>query len=58
MAVANSLKQPRGPDAGGSGWPPMTTEQAIANMTFDCELHFETQLPTGNFTQQLNFFGY
>ena len=44
MAVANSLKLSRGNEA---GWPPVNAEQAVANMTFDCVLHFETQLPTG-----------
>ena len=45
MAVANSLKLSRGNEA---GWPPVNAEQAVANLTFDCVLHFETQLPTGN----------
>jgi hypothetical protein len=46
MAVANSMKLSRGTD---TGWPSINAEQAVANMTFDCVLHFETQLPTGGF---------
>lgn len=40
------MKLSRGTD---TGWPSINAEQAVANMTFDCVLHFETQLPTGGF---------
>ena len=53
MAMANSLKFSRGIEpnwnsatAAGSG-SGGSAEQAVANVTFDCALHFETQLPSG-----------
>ena len=45
MAVANSLKFSRGIEPSWSNGA--NPEQAVANVTFDCALHFETQLPSG-----------